>query len=80
MVSDILQERGIATSDTTNLPTAVGGFTDVKSNDYFTDAVLWAVEKNITSGSTVMARVQLVLAPKTGPATIPFSAAHRAAC
>ena len=51
-VSDILQERGIATSDTTNLPTAVGGFTDVKSNDYFADAVLWAVEKNITSGTS----------------------------
>ena len=51
-VSDLLRERGVAVSNTTNLPTAVGGFTDVKSNDYFTDAVLWAVEKNITSGTS----------------------------
>lgn len=27
-------------------------FTDVTPNDYFTDAVLWAVEKNITSGTS----------------------------
>ena len=31
---------------------AVGGFSDVKETDYFADAVLWAVEKNITSGTS----------------------------
>ena len=51
-VSDLLRERGVAVSNTTNLPSTVGGFTDVKSNDYFTDAVLWAVEKKITSGTS----------------------------
>ena len=30
----------------------VGGFSDVKETDYFADAVLWAVEKNITSGTS----------------------------
>ena len=30
----------------------VGGFTDVKETDYFADAVLWAVEKGITSGTS----------------------------
>lgn len=30
----------------------VGGFSDVKESDYFADAVLWAVEKNITSGTS----------------------------
>jgi len=29
-----------------------GTFTDVKDGDYFADAVLWALENNITSGST----------------------------
>ena len=28
------------------------GFTDVKASDYFADAVQWAVEKNITSGTS----------------------------
>ena len=27
-------------------------FTDVKSNDYYADAVLWAAEKKITSGTS----------------------------
>lgn len=31
---------------------ATGGFTDVKSSDYSADAVLWAVEKKITSGTS----------------------------
>lgn len=31
---------------------AVSGFTDVKSGDYYADAVLWAVEKKITSGTS----------------------------
>ena len=30
----------------------VGGFTDVKTGDYFADPVLWAVEKNITAGTS----------------------------
>lgn len=33
-------------------PVTVGGFTDVKSGDYFADPVLWAVEKGITAGTT----------------------------
>lgn len=31
---------------------SVGGFFDVKSSDYYADAVLWAVEKNITAGTS----------------------------
>ena len=30
----------------------VGGFTDVKKTDWFADPVLWAVEKNITAGTS----------------------------
>lgn len=30
----------------------VSGFTDIKSSDYFADAVQWAVEKKITSGTS----------------------------
>lgn len=33
-------------------PKTVGGFTDVRETDYFADAVLWAVEQNITSGTS----------------------------
>ncbi len=55
-ITDILRERGIAV-DGTSMPSApvnsmVGGFTDVKESDYFADAVLWAVEKQITSGTS----------------------------
>ena len=32
--------------------TTVGGFTDVKTGDYFADPVLWAVEKKITAGTS----------------------------
>lgn len=48
----------VSTSDTTpetpSIPTAstVDGFTDVKTGDYYTDAVQWAVEKDITSGTS----------------------------
>lgn len=31
--------------------TAVGGFTDVQKGDYCADAVLWAVEQEVTSGT-----------------------------
>ena len=30
----------------------VGGFTDVKTGDYFADPVMWAVEKKITAGTS----------------------------
>ena len=33
-------------------PQTFGGFTDVKESDYFADAVLWAVGKKITSGTS----------------------------
>lgn len=32
-------------------PSTVGGFTDVKASDYYADAVLWAVDQKITSGT-----------------------------
>ena len=41
--------EGNATQPT--VPT-VGGFTDVKTGDYFADPVLWAVEKKITAGTS----------------------------
>ena len=34
-----------------SVPT-VGGFTDVKTGDYFAEPVLWAVEKKITAGTS----------------------------
>ena len=34
------------------IPAAVGGFTDVSANAYYADAVLWAVENGITSGTS----------------------------
>ena len=57
-VTDFLMERsvhfpGYLEVGNTPAPPAptVGGFTDVKETDYFADAVLWAVEKKITSGT-----------------------------
>lgn len=41
--------EGNATQPT--VPT-VGGFTDVKTGDYFAEPVLWAVEKGITAGTS----------------------------
>ena len=38
-------------SPTPSVPT-VGGFSDVTTNDYYADAVLWAVEQKITSGTS----------------------------
>ena len=46
-LSDLLRD-----GNTTTTPSTVGDFTDVKSDDYYADAVLWAVEKNITSGTS----------------------------
>lgn len=55
-ITDILHERGISTDGTsmpsTPVSSTVGGFVDVKESDYFADAVLWAAEKNITSGTS----------------------------
>ena len=60
-----IYEGGIYTSDPAEMdwfilvegnvqPTVptVGGFTDVKTGDYFADPVLWAVEKKITAGTS----------------------------
>lgn len=45
----VLEYRPLSTQPT--VPT-VGGFTDVKTGDYFADPVLWAVEKKITAGTS----------------------------
>lgn len=45
----VLEYRPLSTQPT--VPT-VGGFTDVKKTDWFADPVLWAVEKNITAGTS----------------------------
>lgn len=39
-------------SPNSSSPSNSNSFTDVKSSDYFADAVQWAVEKNITSGTS----------------------------
>ncbi len=46
--------RGVVEPDKPTQPTVptVGGFTDVKTGDYFADPVLWAVEKKITAGTS----------------------------
>ena len=46
--------RGVVEPDKPTPPTVptVGGFTDVKTGDYFADPVLWAVEKKITAGTS----------------------------
>ena len=54
-ISDILREHGFSSAGTTTTTPTVstaGGFTDVKSSDYFADAVLWAVKQNITVGTS----------------------------
>lgn len=50
-ISPINAKIPVSDSTSTSVPT-IGGFNDVKSTDYFADAVLWAVEKNITSGTS----------------------------
>ena len=45
----VILVEGNATQPT--VPT-VGGFSDVKKTDWFADPVLWAVEKNITAGTS----------------------------
>ena len=39
-------------NSTTTAEQPVGGFTDVKSSDYFADPVVWAVDKKITAGTS----------------------------
>ena len=50
---EIVPDNG-GTTTTPTQPTVptVGGFTDVKETDWFADPVLWAVEKNITAGTS----------------------------
>ena len=53
---EIVPDNG-GTTTTPTQPTqpttpTVGGFTDVKTGDYFADPVLWAVEKKITAGTS----------------------------
>ena len=45
----VLEYRPLSTQPT--VPT-VGGFTDVKTGDYFAEPVMWAVEKKITAGTS----------------------------
>lgn len=40
------------TTVTANAAKGVGGFTDVQTTDYFADAVLWAVGRKVTTGTT----------------------------
>ena len=47
--ADLFYVKGVKTSVP---PPAVSGFTDVKSTDYFSEAVQWAMEQNITSGTS----------------------------
>ena len=39
-------------STSASASSSLGGFTDVKTSDYYADAVLWAVENKITSGTS----------------------------
>ena len=46
-------DNGVYSPSNTPKPTpTVAGFTDVKSDDYFADAVRWAVDRDITSGTS----------------------------
>ena len=56
-IKDEYSRRGwsfdIVISESSALPTQmVGGFTDVKPDDYFADPVVWAVDKKITAGTS----------------------------
>ena len=44
----------VSNANNSSIPSisTVGGFVDIKSSDYFADAVLWAVERSITSGTS----------------------------
>lgn len=48
-------QAGRWTSSTSTIPPAptVGGFSDVREGDYYTESVLWAVEEGITTGTGV---------------------------
>lgn len=48
-----VMDGGVALPEGVEPPVpTVGGFSDVRENAYFADAVLWAVENGITSGTT----------------------------
>ena len=49
---EIVPDNGSGDPATQPTVPTVGGFTDVKTSDYFADPVLWAVEKGITAGTS----------------------------
>ena len=56
-LTSLIQKSGVVVPDmpfspSIPAPATIGGFTDVKTSDYYADAVLWAVEQNITSGTS----------------------------
>lgn len=52
-VSDLLAEHGLSvTGPQPTVPSTVGGFSDVAADAYYADAVVWAVDKGITSGTS----------------------------
>ena len=57
-VEELLYEAGVIVksvkinTNSTSVPQTVGGFTDVKPDDYFADPVMWAVDKKITAGTS----------------------------
>lgn len=56
-LTSLIQKSGVAVPDmpsnpSTSAPAKVSGFTDVKASDYYADAVLWAVNQKITSGTS----------------------------
>ena len=55
-LTNLIQKSGVTVPDMPSspsvpAPSTVGGFTDVKASDYYADAVLWAVDQKITSGT-----------------------------
>lgn len=56
-LTSLIQKSGVAVPDMPSnpsvpAPSTIDGFNDVKASDYYADAVLWAVEKKITSGTS----------------------------
>ena len=48
----IINNAAPGTLPSTVSPPTVGGFTDVRADDYFADPVLWAVDNGVTSGTS----------------------------
>ena len=78
----------VQASFTRSAPATVGGFTDVAADAYYADAVLWAVEQGVTSGTTATTfapaaactRAQMVTflwraagSPKAERSAVPFT-------